>query len=173
MMFESDRIRLRALEPEDLDWLYKVENNDELWKYGNSNVPYSKYVLKQYIAENHSDLYADGQLRLVAVDKDTEHVVGCVDLVNFTPRHMRAELGIFIFPEYQGQGLAQETLHLICAYARDFMFLHQIYAFVAESNEKACRLFQRCGFVHQSTINEWLRTSTDEYMDARIYVRVL
>lgn len=173
MMFENDKIRLRALEPEDLDWLYKVENNDDLWQYGNSNVPYSKYILKQYIAENYNDLYADGQLRLVAVDKQTGNVIGCVDLVNFTPRHMRAEVGIFIFPEFQGLGLAQEVMQMMCTYARDFMFLHLIYAFVAVTNEKACRLFQRCGFEQQSTVNEWLRTSADEYIDAHIYVRVL
>ena len=39
-MFAADNIRLRALEPEDLEWLYSVENDEELWQWGSSNVPY-------------------------------------------------------------------------------------------------------------------------------------
>ena len=65
MMFAADNIRLRALEPEDLEWLYSVENDEELWQWGSSNVPYSRYTLKTYIAESRHDIYADGQLRLV------------------------------------------------------------------------------------------------------------
>ena len=51
MMFVAENIRLRALEPEDLDWLYRIENDEHVWKWGNSNVPYSRYALKKYIAE--------------------------------------------------------------------------------------------------------------------------
>ena len=61
-MFAADNIRLRALEPEDLEWLYSVENDEELWQWGSSNVPYSRYTLKTYIAESRHDIYADGQL---------------------------------------------------------------------------------------------------------------
>ena len=73
-MFAADNIRLRALEPEDLEWLYSVENDEELWQWGSSNVPYSRYSLKTYIAESRHDIYADGQLRLV-IETEDEHLV--------------------------------------------------------------------------------------------------
>ena len=38
-------IRLRAIEPEDLDLLYRIENDRELWNVGTTNVPYSRYTL--------------------------------------------------------------------------------------------------------------------------------
>lgn len=63
-MLQDGEVRLRALEPEDLEWLYTVENDTDLWRWGNANVPYSRYVLKTYIAESRHDIYADGQLRL-------------------------------------------------------------------------------------------------------------
>ena len=83
-MAVMERIRLRALEPEDLEWLYRVENDETIWKWGNTNVPYSRYALKKYIAESSHDIYADGQLRLAAVMSDGR-VVGCADLVNCIP----------------------------------------------------------------------------------------
>ena len=41
---ENDTIRLRALEPEDLDLLYAWENDTSLWEFGSTLVPYSRYV---------------------------------------------------------------------------------------------------------------------------------
>ena len=37
-----DEIILRALEPEDLDVLYSIENDIELWSVGYTTVPYSR-----------------------------------------------------------------------------------------------------------------------------------
>ena len=37
---ENDTIRLRALEPEDLDLLYAWENDTSLWEFGSTLVHY-------------------------------------------------------------------------------------------------------------------------------------
>lgn len=173
VMFENDRIRLRALEPEDLDWLYKVENDDTLWQCGNSNVPYSRYVLKNYLTTTSNDLYADGQLRLAIIDKEEQCVMGCVDLIDFTPRHQRAEIGIFLFETYRGKGYALEALNMLCSYARDFLFVHLLYAVVSIRNKSAIKLFERADFKCKSTLNDWLRNSYSEYEDALLYSRLL
>ena len=52
----TPQIRLRALEPEDLDFLYTIENDVSLWNVGNANVPYSRYVLHDYIAHASNDI---------------------------------------------------------------------------------------------------------------------
>ena len=55
---ELPRVRLRAMEPEDLDILYRIENDMSLWDVGNTNVPYSRYALHDYIAHASHDIYA-------------------------------------------------------------------------------------------------------------------
>ena len=77
-------VRLRALEPEDLDMLYAMENDHEVWNVGENNVPYSRYVLHDYIANATADIYADRQVRMMVENVDGE-CVGVVDLVNFSP----------------------------------------------------------------------------------------
>ena len=77
-------VELRAMEPEDLDTLYKIENDKEMWNVSTTNVPYSKYVLHQYIANATNDIYTDKQVRMIAID-DRGETVGIVDLVNFSP----------------------------------------------------------------------------------------
>ena len=48
-------IHLRAVEPEDLDLLYKIENDVKLWNVGATNVPYSRYTLHDYVANASDD----------------------------------------------------------------------------------------------------------------------
>lgn len=57
-------IRLRPIEPEDLQLLYTIENDPELWDTANTDAPYSKYALKQYIA-SAQPLHVCGELRMV------------------------------------------------------------------------------------------------------------
>lgn len=54
-------ISLRAMEPDDLDLLYKVENDQELWEVGATNVPYSKALLRDFIMNATGDIYTDKQ----------------------------------------------------------------------------------------------------------------
>ena len=49
MTLKGNAIYLRALEPTDLDFLYKLENDERVWEVSNTATPYSKYVLKQYL----------------------------------------------------------------------------------------------------------------------------
>ena len=80
---ETPQIVLRAIEPEDLDALYMIENNMELWNVGTTNVPYSRYMLHEYVAESAGDIYTDKQVRLM-IENDRKEVVGIVDIVEPT-----------------------------------------------------------------------------------------
>lgn len=50
-ILETDSVRLRALEPEDIDVLYKWENDTRIWKMSNTVAPFSKYVLRRFIED--------------------------------------------------------------------------------------------------------------------------
>ena len=149
-----ERIRLRALEPEDLEWLYRVENDETIWKWGNTNVPYSRYVLRSYIAEARHDVYADGQVRLAVVEQKGQSVVGCVDLVDFSPRHLRAEVGIAIFPKFRRQGYATAALRMLSG------------SVVSGDNVGALQLFRQCGYDSCAMLPDWLRKNDGTFAQA-------
>ena len=75
------RVRLRAMEPEDLDMLYHIENDRSLWNVSATNVPYSRYALHNYIADAKNDIYIDGQVRLI-IENEQQETVGVIDLVD-------------------------------------------------------------------------------------------
>ncbi len=94
MLLSNDRVRLRALEPEDLDLLYRWENDPVLWEVGNTLAPYSRYLLKEYIAGSDRSIYESRQLRFMIEECDTGISVGIVDLFDFEPHPNRAACGI-------------------------------------------------------------------------------
>ena len=57
----NERIYLRAVEPEDMDIMYEMENDPSMWDISNFTVPYSRYVLRQYIEGSQCDVFADKQ----------------------------------------------------------------------------------------------------------------
>ncbi len=148
-------VRLRAMEPEDLDMLYRIENDKTLWNVGTTNVPYSRYALHDYMANVSNDIYVDRQLRLIVENGDGE-TVGIVDLVDFDPQHRRAEIGIVIANKYRCRGYATEALGLLAEYAVSVLHLHQLYVVVDAYNEPSVALFSKLGYSTVSLIKDWL-----------------
>lgn len=166
-ILENEIIRLRALEPEDLDRIYHWENHAEWWSMGSTLVPYSRYVLREYIAESHRDIYDVKQLRLMIEQKATKDAVGMIDLYDFEPHHKRAGVGILLDPLHQGNGTASVALLLLVDYAFSFLKLHQLYVHVAENNEASRTLFSRCGFVTTGKLPDW-QVTVDGYRDVLV-----
>lgn len=161
------QITLRPMEPEDLDMLYSIENDSELWATGLTTVPYSRYLLHDYIARSTGDIYTDKQVRLMIAD-ECRQVVGMVDLTNFDPKHMRAEIGIVVIGDRRRQGYALSAIDQLLRYARQTLHLHQVYAVVDSSNEAAVELFRKLKFESSSTLCEWLYDGST-YRDALLF----
>ena len=85
IVLESSNIKLRALEPEDLDFLLQTENNTSLWEVSNTIIPFSRYILTQYLANAHQDVFEAKQLRLII--EHQQKPIGMIDLFDFDPQH--------------------------------------------------------------------------------------
>jgi diamine N-acetyltransferase len=169
-MSESPVVTLRAMEPEDLDLLYQIENDKNLWGVGATNVPYSRYVLHDYVANSSGDIYTDKQVRLM-VDCQ-QQTIGIVDLINFSPKHCRAEVGMVLMPSYRGKGLGEMILQELAQYAKTVLHLHQLYAVIGVDNAPAIHLFEKIGYSAGRVLTDWLFDGT-HYQDAVLMQRVL
>ena len=157
-------IHLRAIEPEDLDLLYRIENDEKLWNVGITNVPYSRYALHDYVANSSEDIYADHQVRLI-VENAQKQVVGIADIVNFDPGNRRAEIGLVIEQPFRGQGYGFSAMQELARYALNVLHLHQLYAVIDVSNETCLKLFRQLGYHESSRLKDWLFDGR-EYRDA-------
>jgi diamine N-acetyltransferase len=151
-------VHLRALEPEDMDFLYSLENDRDIWGVSDTLAPVSRHALREYLAHASADFYVVRQLRQVVYTEIDGAPVGVVDLFDYDPLHQRAGVGITILASARRRGYARHALELLTIYAREVLRLHQIYATVAHTNGTSMRLFRTAGFRRVGTRQDWLRT---------------
>lgn len=165
-------VRLRAIEPGDIDLIYRWENDPEIWRISNTLTPFSRYILEKYIESSHLDIYQVKQLRLV-IDvtdkpKGKARAVGTIDLFDFDPFHNRAGIGILIGEKAdRKKGYASAALREFVNYCFNVLQLHQIYCNVNPSNEDSLKLFRRLGFKICGRKKDWVKMPgryAEEYM---------
>jgi len=153
-------IRLRALEPEDLELLYSWENNETNWAISNTVSPFSKYTLKRYVENSHKSIYETGQIRLMIDHIPDNKTIGTIDVFDFDPFHKRAGLGILIADEnYRRKGNATMALTCLIDYCFKTLQLHQLYCNILDNNCGSIDLFKKQGFVECGIKKEWIKIS--------------
>ncbi len=164
---KGQTIYFRAPEPADVDLLYTWENDTKIWHLSNTVTPYSRQILEEYILNAQQDIYTAKQLRLMIILNKTGEAVGCIDLFDFDPQHLRAGVGILIDDHHRQKGYAAEALTMLIDYSFDILHLHQLYCNVTPANENSLQLFQKHKFSIIGLKKEWLRAKNgweDEYM---------
>ena len=164
-MLQTENIRLRALEPEDIDILYKWENDTRIWKISNTIAPFSKYILRRFIEDQKYDIYETKQLRMIIESRSDKRAVGAIDLFDIDPTNRRAGIGILGYEDRdQGQGYASAALTEMIKYALQILGLNQLYCNVLSNNLRSLNLFKSKGFTVVGLKMEWVR-STDGWLD--------
>ena len=159
MNIEGRTIRLRAVEPGDVDLMYEWENDCDIWPVSGTTEPFSRHQLERFV-ERHQDIVGvlcDGQLRLIIETLLSSKPVGAIDLFEYDPIHRRAGIGILIYEQSdRGRGYASDAVETLCRYAHDTLRAHQLWCNVGADNEASLRLFRSAGFTEIGVKRDWL-----------------
>ncbi|MEZ4796429.1 MAG: GNAT family protein [Flavobacteriaceae bacterium] len=152
---KGKQIFLRALEPEDLEFVHAIENDENIWHLSNTQTPYSKFIIKQYIEAAQKDVFEAKQLRLV-ISNYENHALGMIDIFDFDFLNKRAGIGILVRNEKdRGKGIGSEALQLLIRYSFIHLQLHQLYCNISENNEVSLKLFAKQGFKKIGLKKDW------------------
>ena len=153
---QGNTIFLRALEPEDLAFIYHIENDETIWEVSNTQTPYSKFLITQYLENAHQDIYEAKQLRLAICKIENLEAIGLIDLFDFDPKNKRAGVGIIIQNDVdRNNGFGKEALGLMINYAFHQLQLHQLYANIGTENLPSLSLFTTFGFEKIGVKKDW------------------
>lgn len=156
LTLKGEHIYLRALEPEDLEFVYAIENDESIWELSSTITPYSKYLIKQYLENAHADIYEVKQLRLVISNYDNE-TLGMIDVFDFDVKNKRAGIGILLKEtEHRNKGYGSEALRLLTYYCFSNLDVHQLYCNIAEDNMPSIKLFSNQGFKVVGLKKDWI-----------------
>ncbi|MCB0446747.1 MAG: GNAT family N-acetyltransferase [Gelidibacter sp.] len=153
---KGKHIYLRALEPEDLEFIHNIENDEDVWEISNTITPYSKFLIRQYLKQSHKDIFEVKQLRLVISSYD-DKALGMIDLFDFDFKNSRAGIGILVKDSVnRKQGFGKEALQLLINYSFKQLNLHQLYCNISEDNKASIKLFTNQGFENIGLKKDWI-----------------
>ena len=152
-------IHLRKLEPDDLPFLYRWENDALCWSDAANHNLLSQHDLREYIAQSTGDIYRDGQLRLIVeeYEESASHklTLGCIDLFDFDPRNRRAAIGMYIAPDFRGRGIGQEAVRMLEEYAFGYLHLRVLYAIIRVTNHACSHIYRLRQVIPTSELRAW------------------
>ncbi len=173
-MIKGEHIYLRAIELEDIDTLYDMENDIRNWKVSETKVPFSRYTVEQYVLSCGSqDLYTLRQVRMMICCNAGKEVIGCLDLYDFDPTNERAAVGILLTEASRKKGFASESLELLLHYASDILNIKQLYCYVDNSNKDSLNLFESHGFVRCGCFKSWMKVPGGKWEDVHMLQHLL
>ena len=170
---KTHKIYLRALEPEDLDFLFKWENTIDIWQESNTLAPYSRFAIKEFIERSLSEnVFEVGQVRLMICSSVDNSVIGTADIFDIDSINSRAAIGLLIDHKYRGKGYAKDALDLLSSYAVNTLLLNQLYAHIATDNTSCLNLFYKSDFEKCGTLKSWIKIKGG-YKDVFVYQKIL
>ncbi|MDG1682307.1 MAG: N-acetyltransferase [Flavobacteriales bacterium] len=153
---KGKNIFLRALELEDINYLFSIENNEKYWSISDSQIPFSKYLLNRYLKNSDMDIYEAKQLRLVIADFQNI-TIGLIDLFDIDFKNNRAGVAIIINEKMRSKGFAKEALELLIKYSKTHLSLHQLYCNILEDNTHSVNLFKSVEFKQVGLKKDWIK----------------
>jgi RimJ/RimL family protein N-acetyltransferase len=145
-------IYLRALELTDLDSMVDWHNDQTLYELLGGNFRWVSRAAEEEWLRRHS-AYSLTEVNLAICMSDSKEHIGNLYLrgIDWINRH--AELHIFIGAEgYRSKGYGKEALRLVLSHAFDDLGLRRIFLHVLASNDRARRLYRKCGFVEEGCL---------------------
>jgi RimJ/RimL family protein N-acetyltransferase len=150
-MLRGERVVLRAIEREDLPWLWEHHNDYEVDSLVADGPP-EPQSLARLEADFEKDIAEGGRDGTRFAIDAAGMLIGRCELFDFDETSRNCKLGISISKEYWGQGFGREAVQLLVDYAFTARNLVKVHLDVLADNERAIRSYASCGFVEEGRL---------------------
>lgn len=139
-MLKNDRIELKLIEEEDLNYIVR-------WR----NAAYDSFY-EFPISNSGQKLWFDGYMKsndlIFIIHEFSGKKIGMLSLSSFDQRNKSAEFGRFLIDSnYRGKRYGKTALILLLEYAFNHLNLNRIYLDTFEYNTEVINLYKSLGFV--------------------------
>lgn len=142
VFLEGEKINLRTIEEEDVEFLRDGVNHPEVRVHIGSRKPQNMESEKGFFEEQISD---DSSTNLLIARE--EERIGIISLLPEGDDAERlAEIGIWLHPDHHGNGYGTEASRLILDHGFNELNYHKIYARAHKDNEPSKKVWKKLGF---------------------------
>ena len=148
---------LRKISKQDVEFIFRCLNNKELTSYLSlgplSTVEHAKRLIKNYL--KYWDNYVQFNYIIELRDVNKERI-GSISLWNINWKHKRAQIGIWLIPNFWNKGLGEKAIIMIKIVGFNYLKINRLEAYIAKDNVRSISLFKKCGFKEEGTLKQYL-----------------
>lgn len=152
---ETERLMLREMTIDDVEFYFRHFNNDEIVEgscfLGPESLEAAKEELKRYCINPFKE---NKGVRWGIVKKGSKELIGTCGYYDWNKTVHRAEIGYDLDPVYWGRGIMTEALGATLEYGFEKMELNRIQAIIDSKNVRSIRLVQRLGFKKEGILRQ-------------------
>lgn len=162
----TNRLLLREIAHSDIDSIFKGLSHPAVIRH------YGVSFQTLEAAKEQMEWFADAKQKWFAIcSVDNQLFYGAGGLNDISKEHQKAEIGLWLLPEYWGRGIMKEALPLICDYGFDELGLHRIEGFVDSENKNCKRAMSKLDFEYEGTMKD-CEVKNGQYISIDIYAKL-
>ena len=166
----TSRFRLRQFTDADLENVFKGLSHPEVIKYYGVSFKTLEATKEQMtwfadLEKNNTGIW------WAITDKETGAFYGGAGFNDRSHEHKKAEVGMWLLPDYWGQGILKEVMPAIVDFAFSDLGLHRIEGFVESDNMKCKSAMAKVNFQLEGTMRD-CEVKNGELISVDIYARI-
>lgn len=151
-IWEGERVRLRAVEPEDAEVHWRWDTlTDDLRAADRLYFPRSHAGTRAW-AESAGTFDDPNGPAVMQIESLVGELVGQISTHRCDPRVGTFSYGLAIRPEHRRKGYASEAIHLVLRFYFDELRYQKVTTEVYDWNEPSLRLHERLGFTQEGRL---------------------
>ncbi|WP_268845962.1 GNAT family N-acetyltransferase [Flavobacterium aestivum] len=164
-IIKTDRILLREITGLDLENIFKGLSNPDVIRYYGINFDSLEKTKEQMIwfSDKKQMWWA-----ICSLDNKTFYGAGGLNDINI--KENKAEIGLWLLPDFWGKGIMKEVLPLIYNYGFKNLKLHRIEGFVETENLNCKKAMAKLDFINEGTIKDF-EVKNEKSISVDIYVK--
>lgn len=112
-----------------------------------------------------------GQYWWAICSTDNKEFYGAGGLNDLSKEHRKAEIGLWLLPDFWGKGIMTEVLPVICNYGFDNLGLHRIEGFIDSNNLNCKKAMSKLDFEYEGTMKD-CEIKDGKYLSIDIYAKL-
>lgn len=151
---ETDRLILKELTPQDVDFIYKHFSDEDVCRYLFDNEPLTSIEGAQAIIDFYLDPKQNDRNRWCIISKESNERIGTCGYHRWNKTDNIAEIGYDLERESWGHGYMQEAMNAALKVGFNHMNLNRIEAFTYVGNTRSIRMLEKLGFTDEGIIRD-------------------
>lgn len=149
---QGEKVYLRCLEPEDVEYFYQFVNNDvEARRLTGTQRAFTKGQIEAYFASIAQD---DSRVQFGIFLQENNQLIGDTAILDINAKNRSGSFRIAIDTRLAGRGYGTEATRLMLDHGFGMLNLHRIELDVYSINERAIHVYEKVGFKREGVLRD-------------------